>query len=570
MVSFYMSAEELAEKGVPKYLLPNNKESEQINDLYDQYIFYSSAKPLPGRFISATCCGRVREYFPTLVRTETPEYRSIVQGRHGEMVTCPWCGRQAKMICEGRCRSRSRFDQYKPVVFLRSRGRRLEALALWSMKKCREENDIAAGVVYKAVERYSFESGKVVVHGLFRYLYGYKDVGREVFSSASKMKDLNRITEPFTDGSGYMWHREPYFVYGLNALERSSFRYCQYDAWSLLNRNDERHAFLIRYLMLAALYPRDVEMLVKRGLGGMVTSFVVLRKKNMDIYTWGAPDPKAAFGLNGQELRAWTEKGCDIDVLRVYRKMKRAGMQGDLDLAHRISDELSCNSNEFLTICRKAGIEPASAVRRLERWAAEFDVNQWGEYDVDRVYELWKDYVTFCDSLGYDLTDKTVAMPGDLQGKHDAAATEVARIEDAKQNARDAVYTENIKRRAKKYDFSMGDLFIRVAVNRREIVNEGNTLKHCVGGYAGRHMEGQLTILFLRRKSAPGESLVTVEMNGNRIVQAHGYRNDLYGEAPRVTYKAFFDAWLDWLERGSPRKKDGTPKLRKKKGTEAA
>ena len=62
MVSFYMSAEELAEKGVPKYLLPNNKESEQINDLYDQYIFYSSAKPLPGRFISATCCGRVREY----------------------------------------------------------------------------------------------------------------------------------------------------------------------------------------------------------------------------------------------------------------------------------------------------------------------------------------------------------------------------------------------------------------------------------------------------------------------------------------------------------------------------
>lgn len=571
MTSFYMSAEALAEKGVPKYLLPNDKESEQINDLYDQYIFYRSAEPLPGRFISAACCGHVGVYFPMLVRTETPEYRSIVQGRHGEIVTCPWCGRRAKMICEGRYRSRSRLDQYKPVVFLRSRGRGLEALALWTKKTCRDENEIAAGVAYKAVERYSFEPGKVVVHGLFGHLYGYKnEMGREVFSPDSKMKDLSRITEPFTDGTGYMWHKEPYFVYGLKALERSVFRYCQYDAWGLSKRNDERHAFLIRYLMLAALYPRDVEMLVKRGLGDLVTGFVVLRKKNADVYAWGAPDPKAALGLNGQELRAWMEEGCDIDVLRVYRKMKRAGMKGGLDLAHEISDELGNSSNVFLKICKKARLEPAAALRRLKRWAAEFDVNQWGVYDVSRVYELWNDYMTFCDSLGYDITEKTVAMPGDLQGKHDAAAAEVTRIEDAEQNAKDAVYAEGIKRRAKKYDFAMEDLFIRVAVNRREIVNEGIALKHCVGGYAGRHMEGEMTILFLRRKSAPGVPLVTVEMNGNWIVQAHGYKNDADAESPRKTYKAFFDTWLDWLKRGSPREKDGTPKLRKKKGTEAA
>ena len=572
MESFYMSAEALAKKGVPKYLLPNDRESEQVNDLYDQYIFYRSAEPLPGRFISATCCGRVNEYFPTLVRTETPEYRSIIRGRHGEIVKCPWCGRRAKMICEGRYRCRSRLEQYKPVVFLRNRGRRLEALALWTMKKCGDEKEIADGVLCKAVEWYSFEPGKVVVHGLFGNLYAYKDeMRRTLFSPDSKMKDLSRITEPFKDGTGYMWHREPYFVYGLEALERNAFfRYCQYDTWNISNQNDERHSYLIRYLALAALYPKDVEMLVKRGLGDLVTDFVVGRKKNADIYDWGSTDPKAAFGLNGQELRTWTDNGRDIDVLRLYRKMKRVGMKGDLDLAQEISAELGCSSNDFLTICRQTRLKPVVAIHRLERWAAELDVNQWGVYDVGSVFELWKDYVTFCDRLGYDLAAKTVAMPSDLLGKHDAAAAEIARTEAAGQNGEDAECVSFINRRAKKYDFAMGDLFIRVAVNRREIVNEGNALKHCVGGLAIDHIEGKTTILFLRRKSAPGKSLVTVEMHGNRIVQAHGYKNDANAESPRKTYKKFFDTWLDWLKRGSPRNEDGTPKMRKKKGSNAA
>ena len=100
-----------------------------------------------------------------------------------------------------------------------------------------------------------------------------------------------------------------------------------------------------------------------------------------------------------------------------------------------------------------------------------------------------------------------------------------------------------------------------------EIRAEGKWLHHCVGGYAGRHIEGKLTICFMRSVTDPGTPYVTIEMQGDKIIQAHGYKNDVGKEGPRTVHKEFFDTWLAWVKAGSPRKKDGTPKIKKKKET---
>lgn len=48
-----------------------------------------------------------------------------------------------------------------------------------------------------------------------------------------------------------------------------------------------------------------------------------------------------------------------------------------------------------------------------------------------------------------------------------------------------------------------------------------------VGGYAERHATGKLTIMFLRRKSAPDEPYYTMEVsNDYKIVQCRGYKNN--------------------------------------------
>ena len=106
----------------------------------------------------------------------------------------------------------------------------------------------------------------------------------------------------------------------------------------------------------------------------------------------------------------------------------------------------------------------------------------------------------------------------------------------------------------------------------QEIMDEGRILKHCVAGYADRHMQGQVTILFMREAAAPDKPFLTIEMDGNRLVQIHGYRNEgLYSAKgrfapdPREVHREWLDTWLEWLKKGSKRDKKGKPMLPKKK-----
>lgn len=92
-----------------------------------------------------------------------------------------------------------------------------------------------------------------------------------------------------------------------------------------------------------------------------------------------------------------------------------------------------------------------------------------------------------------------------------------------------------------------------------------------MGGYADRHLSGATTILFLRRADKPDVPLATIEMQGNIIIQVHGYRNELEpcAENPervaaRKLYGPVLDMWVKWLKAGSKRNEDGSPKLPKK------
>ena len=49
-----------------------------------------------------------------------------------------------------------------------------------------------------------------------------------------------------------------------------------------------------------------------------------------------------------------------------------------------------------------------------------------------------------------------------------------------------------------KYEFELDGLRIVFPMTAAAIRREGKLLRHCVGGYADRHMKGVVTILFLR------------------------------------------------------------------------
>ena len=122
-------------------------------------------------------------------------------------------------------------------------------------------------------------------------------------------------------------------------------------------------------------------------------------------------------------------------------------------------------------------------------------------------------------------------------------------------------YTERMEALEKKYAYESGELMIRVPKSGAEIVEEGNVLHICVGGYAARHMEGKTTILFLRRRRKPDTPFICIEMNkDNTIRQIHGYRNEHVGgnkrpQDPAKKFAPFLNEWLAWVAAGSHREK---------------
>ena len=133
-------------------------------------------------------------------------------------------------------------------------------------------------------------------------------------------------------------------------------------------------------------------------------------------------------------------------------------------------------------------------------------------------------------------------------------------------------YEDRRKELERKYAVEMDGYTIMVPKNAQEILDEGRILKHCVAGYADRHMQGQVTILFMREAAEPDKPFLTIEMDGNRLVQIHGYRNEgLYSAKgrfapdPREVHREWLDTWLEWLKKGSKRDKKGSLCFRKRK-----
>jgi hypothetical protein len=80
----------------------------------------------------------------------------------------------------------------------------------------------------------------------------------------------------------------------------------------------------------------------------------------------------------------------------------------------------------------------------------------------------------------------------------------------------------------------------------QDVKDEGSALHHCVGSYINRILDGTTQIVFMRQEE--DESLVTVEIRNNTIIQARGYNNrdideseikwmKIYAKSKNLSYK---------------------------------
>ncbi len=521
----------------PEFEELTDAELNAIDDIFPHYLFYKTS-PSGEREFHCTHC---RQTFTRsrVMRTSSPEDRALMYAYHGDKAVCPLCGCTTEAKSVGKSKQRKNLWHREKVVVIRAVNHdRVEARCCYAEKDY--EHSLTPKTELTEKSRYLLTPGNAI-----RFKADY--CGNDFYKT-------NTIGEPFPSTAMFYGIDEGYTVFGLGELKNTFLKYNQLD--DLISYDAQCYsgyvynAPMMKYLSYFAMYPQ-IEMLQKLGHYDVVQALINRNKKSFPYVNWKADSVTGFFKMKKSEYRSFKENGGSLELLRVAYKIRT-----DKD------------SLDFVKA--KAYLDKFGSEYRLERFAES--VNAAGiSLDAAFGYILKKrrdcieytDYLRMARLLGYDLSVHNVAFPKNLKEAHDnAAAAERIMLEEkraAELKKKEARAEKYLKKYEKQYSFTDGKYIITVPHTVKEIVDEGKAMKHCVGGYAARHMEGRLAILFLRLTAKPDDSLYTIEMHGKVLTQVQGYNNrtPLTPEA-----EAFFNKWLTWVRDGSKRTKSGKPVIK--------
>ena len=95
------------------------------------------------------------------------------------------------------------------------------------------------------------------------------------------------------------------------------------------------------------------------------------------------------------------------------------------------------------------------------------------------------------------------------------------------------------KRINKQYECSFGDYIFIYPKSTQDIKDEAVSQNNCVASYIDKVIDGKCHILFLRKKNKPDDSLVTIEVRDDRIVQARRRFNDPVTDEDQIAIDSF-------------------------------
>lgn len=292
-----------------------------------------------------------------------------------------------------------------------------------------------------------------------------------------------------------------YTILNDEAISRSCMKYSQIEKY--------RGELPMEYLCLYCRHP-NLEYLIKSGYkpfmekvsgywGGRVSLQV---DPNIN---WKSNNLLKMLGLNRTEFALL--KGNEVCYDRyIYWREKYP----------------KCKPEELLSLAKVFGHERGTAERfskatglRPQRLARYLSENNIRTFD-------YSDYIDQCRTLHYDLHDTAICMTRDFQAMHERMSAIIKFNADQKTRM---AFSEHYAER-KALEYSSGNLILRQPESIEEIADEGAALNHCVGGYAERHANGKLHILFIRTVDKPDVPYYTMELSTEgKIIQVRGFRN---------------------------------------------
>lgn len=515
----------------------------EIEAKMPQYLFYEPVGRSGKKLCKCTSCGNSGVF--------------KIDGKHRSNIICPMCMDPVTMIAHRKLSNHpDSLESWIPVVWFQAKGDALCAVGARVTRRFYRESwdgpDWYSDLRISPFEVYEFSPGKAE-----EWKFGWCRVqGRWDYGWSL----LKRPKEPIQRGGSYGTGPYKYYLWQTEEIEKTSVRYSAVDLYMEDPVEDRAEVYgIIKYLTAYCEQPK-LELVCKWGLWDVANDLVWDRKNNGRTVNWKGNTPWEFLRITKEDWKAYRNSG--VVCVSLLGANRRTFHMKVYDLLMLVRDH--GNPNHWLAeaekICKK-GITLKQAVKYIEKQNA-LRANHRG---LVNWFYFWSDYLNMAEKCGRDVSTMGAIMPRELQQAHDdmadlqrAMRDEIAAKEIAEKTERYAKRTEMLE---KKYAYQSGELMIRVPKSGAEIVEEGNVLKICVGGYAARHLEGSITILFLRRRRKPDTPYICIELDKqNNIRQIHGYRNEHVGgkkqpQDPAKKFEPFLKEWLAWVAAGSHRNK---------------
>lgn len=469
----------------------------QMRNLLRQYLIIDRKKGL------CRCTYCEREFPSSEIRLE--------ESRHGSRIYCPECGEYVTLVENWHnFNGLVRADEANCMVFLSSPKDENLYIRCFGLQVMFEKRKLAPTIYIDEYQRYVFTKNSAARYGKNK-IWDREPVAslgtyRYVFSWSNWVL-RKQVTEPV--------FRSPHALFDCLNIECIKDTCMRFSAADMIEYN--------RYSMLPIAYLRfyqknpGAERLVKCNLSYLVS------KDIRNLHGWRSSkinyketEPHRMLGVDKQAFRAIRDGRIKYeDYLAIANEFP--GKTIDTLIAYNRAINGSYNTLDLICF----GRPKEEIVKYLIK---QVDIG----HDALSIY---KDYIDACRWLRYDFKDKAVVFPRNLAAAHDRAIDAKAAIEAEKSMMKNSLQTElmqKLKKTRSKLEFRSGEYMVIQPKSAEDIIREGKVLSHCVGGYAGRHAEGKLSIMFLRKVSKPYKPFYTIEVsNDYRIVQCRGYANNV-------------------------------------------
>lgn len=154
---------------------------------------------------------------------------------------------------------------------------------------------------------------------------------------------------------------------------------------------------------------------------------------------------------------------------------------------------------------------------------------------LDDIYALTREIYDYA-SMMKEISDKFDRYPRHFLTTHAIASRNYNRL---KSQFDELKFQSRINKSMEK---TFGDYVFIYPDSTQDIKDESVSMNNCVSSYISSVIDGKCDIMFMRYKDSPDKSLVTIEVQNNKIVQAlQKYNNPLTSEQQKIV-----DKWNKW------------------------